>query len=74
MTVLGDDPATGGRAFRDRVGVVLQDASVDRELTVRETIDFFGSAYRRRRPVGELVALVDLEDELDAPVSRLSGR
>ena len=73
VRVLGLDPATGGRAFRDRIGVVLQEAGIDRELTVRETLDFFGAAYRRRRPVDELIELVDLGDKLDTRVSRLSG-
>jgi ABC-type multidrug transport system ATPase subunit len=36
VSVLGVDPATGGRAYRERIGVVLQSAGFDEEFTVRE--------------------------------------
>jgi len=73
VSVLGLDPATGGRAFRDRIGIVLQEAGVDRELTVRETLDLYSTAYTRRRPVTEVIELVELTDKLDTRISRLSG-
>ena len=49
VSVLGIDPATGGPAFRDRIGIVLQTAGIDRELTVREVLDFYGAHHRRDR-------------------------
>jgi len=73
VSVLGVDPATGGRAFRDRIGIVLQEAGVDKELTVRETLDLYSSAYTRRRSIEEVIELVELADRLDDRISRLSG-
>jgi ABC-2 type transport system ATP-binding protein len=73
LQVLGVDPATGGREFRDRIGIVLQSAGVETEFTVREVIELYGSCYRRRRPVGELVELVGLADKVDDRVGSLSG-
>lgn len=73
VNVLGLDPATGGRTFRDRIGIVLQEAGVDKELTVRETLDLYSLAYTRRRPVDEVIELVELEEKLDTRISRLSG-
>jgi len=35
VRVLGFDPATGGRAYRERIGVVLQSAGFEEEFTVR---------------------------------------
>ena len=35
VEVLGFDPATGGRAYRERIGIVLQEAGFDEEFTVR---------------------------------------
>jgi ABC-2 type transport system ATP-binding protein len=37
--VLGVDPATAGRDFRDRIGIVLQSSGVEAEFTVREVIE-----------------------------------
>jgi len=73
VTVLGIDPAKGGRELRDRIGIVLQTSGTDVELTVRESIELYGSAYRRRRTVDEIVELVGLEEKVDARVGSLSG-
>lgn len=73
VRVLGADPATGGRELRDRIGIVLQSAGVDPELSVREAIALYGSVYRRRRPVDELLDLVGLDDKADARIGTLSG-
>ena len=73
VEVLGLDPATGGREFRDRIGIVLQSSGIEPELTVRETIALYGSVYRRRRPIDEVLHLVGLETKADERVSTLSG-
>ncbi len=73
VSVLGLDPAEGGREFRDLIGIVLQSSGVEPELTVREAIEFYGSAYRRRRPVEELLDLVSLDEKADARIGTLSG-
>lgn len=73
VAVLGLDPATAGRAFRDRIGVVLQEAGIDREFTVREVIDLYGAPYSTRRPTDELIELVELSEKADERVARLSG-
>ena len=71
--VLGIDPGTGGRGFRDRIGIVLQSAGVDTEFTVREVLELYGFAYSERRPVDHLLAMVELEEKADERVSSLSG-
>ena len=38
VDVLGFDPQTGGRAYRERVGVVLQEAGFDEDFTVAEPV------------------------------------
>ncbi len=73
VTVLGLDPANGGREFRDRIGIVLQTSGVEPELTVREAIELYGSVYRRRRPTDELLDLVSLDAKADARIGTLSG-
>lgn len=73
IRVLGVDPATAGRDHRDRIGIVLQSAGIDRELTVREVLDFYGAAYSRRRDSDEVIELVELREKADDRVSTLSG-
>jgi ABC-2 type transport system ATP-binding protein len=73
VRVLGFDPARRERAFRQRIGIVLQDAALEPRLTVRETIELFGAPYPRPRPAAEVAELVGLTDRLDARTNTLSG-
>ena len=73
VSVLGVDPAEGGRAFRRRIGIVLQTSGMDRELTVRETLRLFAPMYPAPRPVDEVIEIVGLEGKADARVKTLSG-
>ena len=45
--MLGVDPQRGGRAWRDRLGVVLQSSSLYPSLTVRESLRVFAGYYAR---------------------------
>ena len=73
VSVLGFDPAKARREFRDRIGVVLQTSGVENEFTVREVVDLYASAYRRRRTLDEVIELAGLEEKVDARVGSLSG-
>jgi ABC-2 type transport system ATP-binding protein len=73
VSVLGFDPARRERAFRERIGIVLQDQALEGELTVRETIELFAAAYPEPRPAAEVAGLVGLGDRLDERAGRLSG-
>jgi ABC-2 type transport system ATP-binding protein len=73
VQVLGIDPAGGERPLREQVGIVLQQCGVQDELTVAELIEMYGRYYTRRRPVDELVELVDLGDKRDVRAKKLSG-
>jgi ABC-2 type transport system ATP-binding protein len=73
VRVLGFDPARRERAFRQRIGIVLQDAALEGRLTVRETIELFGAPYPSPLPAAEVAGLVGLEDRLDARANTLSG-
>lgn len=73
VEVLGADPAAGGRALRERVGIVLQDIAVQPHLTVREAVSRTAAYYPHPRGVDEVVALVGLEPQATTRVRRLSG-
>jgi ABC-2 type transport system ATP-binding protein len=73
VRVLGHDPAHGERALRERIGIVLQEAAAQPELTVAEVLTMYGRYYPRRRAVGELLELVGLDGRADDRVKLLSG-
>jgi ABC-2 type transport system ATP-binding protein len=73
VSVLGEDPARAGRAWRGRIGVVLQSSATYAELTVRELLELFAGYYERPLAVDEVVGLVGLGEKRDARVRTLSG-
>ncbi|HEY5098452.1 MAG TPA: ABC transporter ATP-binding protein [Gaiellaceae bacterium] len=73
VSVLGHDPQRPGRSFRERIGVVLQQAQLWPTLTVRETHSAFAGYYARPRDVDEVIELVGLTEKRDARVKTLSG-
>ena len=73
VRVLGLDPAEPTRAWRSRIGVVLQTCELPPELTVRELVTRYASYYPAPRPIDETIALVGLEDKTGTRSGRLSG-
>jgi len=73
VSVLGFDPTVRAREYRERIGIVLQETAIEEQLTVKEAIDIYGSMYPKRRPTGELIEIVGLEEKSDARIKTLSG-
>jgi ABC-2 type transport system ATP-binding protein len=73
VRVLGVDPARADRAWRERIGIVLQQSKMHPELTVLESLELFAGYYRAPRAVEETVRQVGLAEKADERVSRLSG-
>jgi ABC-2 type transport system ATP-binding protein len=73
VSVLGMDPGSDRADLKGRIGIVLQSTSIERYLTVRETIAMYATFYAHPRQVGEVIHMVGLEDKADVRVSKLSG-
>ena len=73
VSVLGVDPETGGRTFRERIGIVLQSAGTDAELSVAEVLSLYAGLYPRSLAVADVIALVGLQEKRGARVKTLSG-
>ena len=73
VSVLGHDPAARERAFRARIGIVLQEDGIDSSLTVREAVELYSAAYPHPRPAAEVLDLVGLGDRPDVRIAALSG-
>ncbi|MGZ4338231.1 MAG: ABC transporter ATP-binding protein [Gaiellaceae bacterium] len=73
VDVLGFDPERAASAFRERIGVVLQQSQLWPNLTVAETHRMFAGYYEHPRNVDEVIALVGLAEKRDARIKTLSG-
>jgi ABC-2 type transport system ATP-binding protein len=73
VRVLGVDPAQASAAWRERIGVVLQESQAEPGLTVRECLQLYAGYYRSPRPVDETLALVGLLDQAGQRAASLSG-
>jgi len=73
MNVLGVDPANADAAWRDRVGVVLQESEPEPGLSVRECLELYAGYYRTPRDIADTIALVALTDKADTLATQLSG-
>jgi ABC-2 type transport system ATP-binding protein len=61
------------RAVQQRIGVQLQATTLFPELTIRETLQLFGSFYPRARSADELLRQVALEEKANERPQNLSG-
>ena len=73
VDVLGYDPQDGGRDYRERIGIVLQEAGLEEDFTVRELITLYRRMYPRRLRVEQVIELVGLAEKASARVKTLSG-
>ncbi len=73
VRVLGVDPAEGDAAWRDRVGIVLQESEPEPGLSVRECLELYAGYYRSPRNVEDTIALVGLSEKTDDLAHDLSG-
>jgi len=73
VRVLGVDPASPTRDWRERIGIVLQQCRMQPELSVRETIELYAGYYRESRSVDDTIDLVGLREKQDARTGKLSG-
>ena len=76
VSVLGFDPATkgdAGRAWRNRIGIVLQTASDAGSFKVREIVKHFSAFYANPRDVDQVIDAVGLTEKRNSLVLELSG-
>jgi len=73
VTVLGLDPGRQRSQLKKKIGIVLQSTSLDRYLTVAESITMYSGYYPHPRPVDEVIELVGLTDKRDTRMVKLSG-
>ena len=73
VSVLGEDPATAGAAWRAKLGIVLQESRPLGALTVNETLRLFAAYFPNPHTVDEVIQLVGLEEQANQRAGRLSG-
>lgn len=73
VLVLGHDPQRADRAFRERVGLMLQTTSGRSSLSARESLTYAARLYPHPRGVDEVLELVGLSAKANAKPQTLSG-
>ena len=73
VAVLGVDPAAAGRAWRARIGIVLQTANDAAELTVAESVRHYAAYYPDAADPDTVISQVGLTEKAGARIKQLSG-
>jgi ABC-2 type transport system ATP-binding protein len=73
VSVLGIDPEHATRAWRDRLGIVLQESAPDPGLTVKESLGLYAGYYAQPMDADAVLALVGLEAQGAVIATKLSG-
>lgn len=76
--VCGFDVRTKRQSVKKSISIVFQDEVLDRDMTVRETLEFHGRIYSMPRAERlarekELIELVELEQKVNVRTKHLSG-
>lgn len=73
VSVLGADPWRAGRGWRAQIGVMLQEAGPEADLTVTDCLRLYGGYYSDPWPIRALLELTGLPDQARVRASQLSG-
>jgi ABC-2 type transport system ATP-binding protein len=78
VTIAGYDLAREPQQVRRSIGIVFQDETLDRDLTVWETLELHGRIYsmpksERKERIDEIIKLVELEEKRNVRTRFLSG-
>ena len=73
ISVLGLDPARDAYALQQRIGVQLQEAQLQKRITVREAVGLWASLYKTSVNGDRLLEQLGLSDKRDAWFMTLSG-
>jgi ABC-2 type transport system ATP-binding protein len=73
VSVCDIEPISGGNAYKQLIGGVLQSTSLPEKMRVGEAINLFAGFYKKRRSAEDLLKRFGLVEKHDAFYSQLSG-
>ncbi len=78
VSIAGHDLRAEPEKVRESIGIVFQELTLDRDMTVREILEYHGRLYSmpkaaRQARIDELLELVELEGKRDTLTKHLSG-
>jgi ABC-2 type transport system ATP-binding protein len=76
--IAGHDLKKEPEKVRESIGIVFQELTLDRDMTVREILEYHGRLYsmpkaERQERIDELISLVELEGKRNTLTKHLSG-
>ena len=74
----GHDLRTERQQVRESIGIVFQNITLDKDMTVHEALEFHGELYtmpdaERNARIQELLTLVEMQEKADVFIKSLSG-
>ena len=73
VRVLGHDPAQQERAYKEKIGIVLQETEPESFLTVQESVELMRCYYKNPLPLEDILNLTGLGELRDIRPRKLSG-
>ncbi|MFO8110767.1 MAG: ABC transporter ATP-binding protein [Thermoplasmata archaeon] len=73
VRLFGEKFSRSSKNIRERIGVLPQEYRSLERLTVKETLKYYASFYKRNRDIDDIISLMELEDKRDELYMNLSG-
>lgn len=73
LQILGMSYKDNSSAIRERIGVLMQETTLYKKFTVRETLELFASFYKEHYPIDKLLSEFNLEEKANDYLESLSG-
>ena len=73
IKILGKDISKSFNEVKDKIGILPQEFFSFERFTVRETLEYYASLYKKNADIGEIIAMMDLKDQENKLYMNLSG-
>jgi ABC-2 type transport system ATP-binding protein len=73
IKILGKDISKYFNEVKDKIGILPQEFFSFERFTVRETLAYYSSLYKKKADIDEIIAIMDLKDQENKLYMNLSG-
>jgi len=73
IKILGKDISKSFDEVKDKIGILPQEFISFERFTVRETLSYYASLYKKKADIDEIIAVMDLKDQENKLYMNLSG-
>ena len=73
IKILGKDISKSFNEVKDKIGILPQEFLSFERFTVRETLTYYSSLYKKKADIDEIISMMDLKDQENKLYMNLSG-